>query len=92
MTPKNILLFSGSREYRYQASITIGMSGHSTRLFYTGIGYSPSLLLLTLVIIIIVNAFQYYRTSNELKTEELETSEVLTVCSNLCSQPLDTLP
>ena len=44
------------------------------------------------IIIIIVNAFQYYRMSNELKTEELETSEVLTVCSNLCSQPLDTLP
>ena len=66
----------------------IGKSGHSTCSFYTGIWgvrYSPSLLLLTLVIIIIVNAFQYYRMSNELKTEELA------VCSNLCSQPLDTL-
>ena len=85
MTPKNILSIfwittvSISRRYQYQASITIGRSGHSTRSFYTGIWdvrYSPSLLLLTLVIIIIVNAFQYYRMSNELKTEELEASEV----------------
>ena len=85
MTPKNILSFSGSQEYRYQASITIGTSGHSTHSFYTGIWgirYSPSLLLLTLVIIIIVNAFQYYRMSNELQIEELEASEVLTLCNN----------
>ena len=48
---------SGSREYRYQTSITcpsfvaINMSGHSTHSFYTGllsVRYSPSLLLLTL--------------------------------------------
>ena len=36
---------------------------------------------LTCIIIIIINAFQYYRMSDELKTEELETSEVPMVCA-----------
>ena len=60
MTPKNILSFSGSRQYRYQASITIGTSGHSTRSFYTGIWdvrYSPSLLLLTLLLLLLLMLF-----------------------------------
>ena len=36
-------------------------------------------------------AFQYSRMGEELKTKELETSEVLTVCQQHVLQPLDNL-
>ena len=41
------------------------------------------IIIINIIINVIINAFQHYRMSDELKTEELETSEVLTVCQQL---------